>query len=1044
MGNGGSSKRVHRRSRDGPHRAREAAQEDDSHALGAHQDGRSTGSTLRAGVETFQRRWPQARSRSVESPIFLMAAGWRTGSTLLQRMLSGNCLIWGEPFGQGGLLDSVSDLFRRITDFWPEESFFFRGQALAERMHGPIGNLYPSAEDLVRAYVGFFERLFAQPAKAAGFARWGMKTVRLSADHAFFFRWLFPRAKFLFLTRNPYHAFRSYWTISRRRGVRWFHRWPDRPVTPEHFARHWTELTSGFLECKEVLDAWLLRYEDLVTGNVDLRELEQYLGIELCEGALSSNPGVWPVPDDELAEPHYETIAQYVEPLAESLGYECPESQRRRRMPASSQAGERGEQTSRVFEEALSAHRQGDLETAERAYRQILEQQPNHAGAWHFLGVISLVRRDYPAARQQMERSLSLCNGKAVYWNNYGALLKELGEYRQAEAAFHRALERNRDYADAWANLGHVQYLLRLAPQLVERSLRNALALNPQHVDASFWLGDLYSACRRFSEAVNQYRRGLELAPEYPGGQKRLAEALAAAGDFEAAKQAFQQAIACQPHDAGLHMAAGSIHAKLEDIGAAKQAYRRAASLRPERAIWRWKHLGICPTVFGDEEEIEQYWQGLKTQLAEALEENVSLDWRQLPLDGYTPSFNLPHLGRCCRQIKELFSARFEPVFPQDAPQPARGRRIRVGFLVTAGHEGGFLRGMSRVVAALADRFEVLVFCTRRALGRVQAAIACDEVRYVVFPPQFDQAVEAVRATGCHIIYHWKVGPDPWSYFLPMARVAPVQCVSCGSHGTSGVRAVDYYISSPWMECPDASVDSQEHYTEKLLLFDTFPMFESRQPMPEAASREDFGLPSEGAFYFCPHRLPKYCPAFDSYLRRILEQDTEGFAVLLVGKDRLLAEKLRRRMEGNLGEVFRRVYLRPAMPVREYYRLFRLATVVLDTPVYASCLTAYDAFSVDMPVLTQLGPLAVQSYAAGLYRKMDMDQELVVRDREQYVAKAVKIGTDPDYREHLVRLVGQRAEAVFDDKQVIEQYARLFEGVLEKAQAGQPAESTVA
>lgn len=1022
-------------SRHGPHRAGEAAQEGASRGGGAHQEGISRVPTLRAGVEAFQRRWPGVRSPSHQSPIFLMAAGWRTGSTLLQRMLSGDCLIWGEPFGQGGLLDSVPDLFRRITGFWPEESFFFRGQGRVERTCGPIENLYPSPEDLVRAYVGFFERLFAQPAAEAGFARWGMKTVRLSADHAFFFRWLFPPAKLVFLTRNPYHAFRSYWTISQRRGVRWFHRWPDRPVTPEHFARHWAELTAGFLEHAEELGAHFVRYEDLIGGAVALGELEEYLGVQLSRDALASNPGGWPIPDEELAAPYYEAIAQWVEPLAERLGYAKPTAGSpqgfRQEVPKEASA----DQTERAFQEALGAHQRGDLETAERTYRRILDHEPNHAGAWHFLGVISLVRRDYPAARQQLERSLTLCDSKAVYWNNYGALLKEVGEYRQAEAAFHRALQRNQDYADAWANLGHVQYLLHLAPQLVERSLRSALALNPHHADATFWLGDFYQACGRAAEAVAQYRRGLELAPEYPGGHKRLAEALAAANQFEAAKDAFQEAIARRPEDVQLHLALGAVHAKLEEVEAAKETYRRAALLCPERAIWRWKYLGVCPTVFDCEEEIEQYWQGLREGLLEALEEKVSLDWRVLPFDGYTPSFNLPHLGRCCREIKELFSARFEPAFPQRALQPGGGRKIRVGFLVTAGHEGGFLRGMSKIVAGLDHRFEVAIFCAEGAVGRFRAAIARDDVRYVSFPRRFDQAVEAVRETRCHIIYHWKVGPDPWSYFLPMARLAPVQCVFRGSHGTSGVRAVDYYISSPWMECPEEAVDSAQHYTERLILLETFPMFQSQQPMPQDVGRGHFGLPGEGAFYFCPHRLPKYCPQFDFFLREILEADPRGFVVLLAGPDGRLAEKLRRRMEGNLGVVFRRVYFRSAMPVAEYYRLLRLATVVLDTPVYASCLTAYDAFSMGVPVLTQPGPLAVQCYAAGLYRRMGMEDELVVWDGDEYVAKAVRIGTEPEYREHLVRWIGQRAEAVFDDQRVIGQYERFFESAMERTPA---------
>jgi predicted O-linked N-acetylglucosamine transferase (SPINDLY family) len=83
-------------------------------------------------------------------------------------------------------------------------------------------------------------------------------------------------------------------------------------------------------------------------------------------------------------------------------------------------------------------------------------------------------------------------------------------------------------------------------------------------------------------------------------------------------------------------------------------------------------------------------------------------------------------------------------------------------------------------------------------------------------------------------------------------------------------------------------------------------------------------------------------------------------------------------------------------------------------------------------VLTRPGALAVQCYATGLYRQMGMDSELVVHDRRQYVAKAVKIGTEPEYREHLVRTLLERDHAVFDDRRVIAEYERFFSSVIDK------------
>ena len=68
--------------------------------------------------------------------------------------------------------------------------------------------------------------------------------MRLSADHAAYLALALPRAKLVFLIRNPYDAFRSY-AARRDKGWRWSHRWPDHPLTPER-RRHWRELAGSF------------------------------------------------------------------------------------------------------------------------------------------------------------------------------------------------------------------------------------------------------------------------------------------------------------------------------------------------------------------------------------------------------------------------------------------------------------------------------------------------------------------------------------------------------------------------------------------------------------------------------------------------------------------------------------------------------------------------------------------------------------------------------------------------------------------------------
>ena len=107
-----------------------------------------------------------------------------------------------------------------------------------------------------------------------------------------------------------------------------------------------------------------------------------------------------------------------------------------------------------LYENGLGFHRRGDLLQAAECYLHVLEINPKHAGAWHFLGAVALARKDHATAMEHFEKALSFCDNKAVYWNNYGIALKELRRDADALAAFEKAVSLDSGYADAWSNLG--------------------------------------------------------------------------------------------------------------------------------------------------------------------------------------------------------------------------------------------------------------------------------------------------------------------------------------------------------------------------------------------------------------------------------------------------------------------------------------------------------------------------------------------------------------------------------------------------------------
>ena len=248
---------------------------------------------LREAIAALEGSGRFAETSSTESPIFLLAAGWRSGSTLLQRILvtDPRVLLWGEPLGEMALLSGLAELLGRLSTFPDlaersgEKSGVF--QSLAKSW---IATLYPPGSDFRVGLRELFEKWMGQPARQRGFARWGFKEVRLGAAEATLLHWLYPNAKFVLLSRNPYDCYRS---LSDSGWDHLYHARPDiRVDSAAGLARHWNRITLSWSELPADFPAYRVKYEDVISGEFDFRALESWLGIEMREkDALSAVVG---------------------------------------------------------------------------------------------------------------------------------------------------------------------------------------------------------------------------------------------------------------------------------------------------------------------------------------------------------------------------------------------------------------------------------------------------------------------------------------------------------------------------------------------------------------------------------------------------------------------------------------------------------------------------------------------------------------------------------------------------------------------------------
>jgi len=167
-----------------------------------------------------------------------------------------------------------------------------------------------------------------------------------------------------------------------------------------------------------------------------------------------------------------------------------------------------------ILQQAVALHHSGHLPQAEALYRQILQLEPNHFAALHYLGILAYDIGKWEIAAELIGRVLTLKPNFAEAHYNLGNALDEMGKQEQAIASYRQALTLKPDYVEAHYNLG---LLLQGQgrPGEAEACYRKTLSYKPDYIEAHNNLGIALKDQGKLDEAIASFRRALTLRPDY-------------------------------------------------------------------------------------------------------------------------------------------------------------------------------------------------------------------------------------------------------------------------------------------------------------------------------------------------------------------------------------------------------------------------------------------------------------------------------------------------------------------------------------------------
>jgi predicted O-linked N-acetylglucosamine transferase (SPINDLY family) len=266
---------------------------------------------------------------------------------------------------------------------------------------------------------------------------------------------------------------------------------------------------------------------------------------------------------------------------------------------------------------AFQQHQAGNLDQAERTYREILQKEPAHAQALRLLGCIFQARGQLADAVACFERALAAQPDLAEAANDLGVALAQSGRLADSIHYFRQALHLAPQLAMVGANLAEALY--RVGTQLRNQGhyaqaiehYQESVRLRPHHAELHNDLGVAWAMSGRPAEAMTSFQEAQRLKPDYADPPNNLGIVLAKQGRSAEALELFRRALALKPDYPEAHYNLGTALRNLDRCEEAVPCFRQALHLRPQYADAH-ANLGLALWHLGrNADAIAHYQQAL-------------------------------------------------------------------------------------------------------------------------------------------------------------------------------------------------------------------------------------------------------------------------------------------------------------------------------------------------------------------------------------------------------------------------------------------------
>ena len=558
-----------------------------------------------------------------------------------------------------------------------------------------------------------------------------------------------------------------------------------------------------------------------------------------------------------------------------------------------------------------------------------------------------------------LRKILKVCPDHADTCHLLGIITGQLGQYKLSSQFFTRAIKSNPNQPAYYNNLS-LNLLMGNRPEEALETCDQAIKINPQSAEAHKNRGDALRSLGRLEESLTEYNRAIQIKPLFAEAYNAYGSALKDLNHPLDAKAAYEQACSLKPQFAEAHYNLGIILSAIGSLNAAELSYRRALEPRPDYKKARSNLLfllgaaaKLSPT--GQLKE-QQLWDNIHGE-----------EGRMRPMSYRTR-------------------------------KPISGRRLRIGYVSPDLHGHAVSRFFEPLLTHHdPTHFEIFCYDARvleadTTTGRLQNLAehwrpishkTDAELATLIHKDGIDILIDLAGHTGNNRL-------TTFTY-----RPAPIQATYLGYFASTGLSAIDYWITDEVLHPPDTSEQTVENIYRLPRCSHCYLPPENAPTVSPCPNDDDKVV--FGSFSNLSKIVPEVIETWSQILGKL-----PGSRLLLTTK--YLDDPKTRQL---LLERFSQHGIQPEQllmsctpSTEEWLATYAKVDIVLDPFPRTGCTTTAEALWMGLPVVTLCGQRYAERASAMVLTATGL-QETITHSPEEYIDKALKLARAPARRAEL-------------------------------------------